>query len=482
MNALARIDSKVWGILPSFLDGMKSAVAGKDFEQRAPRAAAVETPVGALNYGSISQDGVATIDVKGVLYNPDGYIDDIIEYYFGGTSIPNLIRDIDAVANNSAITAVVFNFHSPGGEVFGINEAADKIAALSAKKPTTAYCYGYCCSAAYFLAAKCQTIVTDAQAMIGSIGVVCTWYDLTGFYEQMGVAYEEVTSENAPYKRLDIRNDADRAVFMDEINGIEAVFLKSVAKGRGVPLDTVKSDFGKGAVMAGYLAVKAGMADRTGSLDEVVKELSRKRNKTASATADAEGDIEMGFKEEFKKFAAMVGFNVEEVALAIEQEAPEAEGEEVIEAAPEAAASAVPATEPTAETRLAELEAQIAEDKKAKITTDANAFADSEIVAGRMLPAEKTLFTSLYVHAASDDSASPLETGSRVESFKALQAARKPHGLTKEAVSGDDNEIFVLGLGETQKTKMQREAEAQVDNYVATVTPQSKQAKLEAVK
>lgn len=447
-NLLAHVNSKKWAIVPSELAKLRAFAAQHDpSSQIKPKADAKPENIGTLQYGSISQNGVATINVHGVLYNPEGYIDDLIEFYFGGTSTPGLIADIEAVTNNSAVTAVVFNFHSPGGDVFGINEAADKIAALTAKKPTTAYCYGYCASAAYFLAAKCGTIVTDAQALLGSLGVVCAWADFTGMYEMFGIAYEEVTSENAPFKRLDIRKDEDRTVFMSELNGIENVFLKSVAKGRGVPLDTVKSDFGKGAVMAGWQAVKAGLADRVGSFDEVIKELSSKRKQTASATAAAEGDIDMSFKEEFKKFASSIGFKAEEDAEPVEKPAEEEEPETPAE--PAKTDDAPPADEPAKDDAEAlanakpDAVAELAQLKAEKIAGDAKAFVDAEVKAGRLFPAEKATMESLFIQAANDDASSPLAEGSRVEALKANQTVRVPHTLTKEVVDAEANQVLL---------------------------------------
>lgn len=118
--------------------------------------------------------------------------------------------------------------------------------------------------------------------------------------------------------------------------------------------------------------------------------------------------------------------------------------------------------------------------KERLASTEAAAFVEAEVKAGRLYPAEKNAMQSLYVQAVLDDFASPLAKGSRVESIKASQAARKSHGFTDEKVDAEANEIFVLSMGGNSKTKMDREIESQVDAYVATVDPGNK--RLEAVK
>lgn len=471
MNLLAHVDSKIWAIYPEELQRMRSILAGMSAEridkiaaarQAEPKALAGDEQAQSLRYGVIGDSGVAVINVSSVLYYPEGLIDEVLAFIFGGTSIPDLARDIDAVANNPAVKAVAFNFHSPGGTVFGINETANKLAALTAKKPTIGYIYGYGASACYFLAAQCGEVVTDAQALIGSIGVVAGWADYTGAYEMLGIAYEEVTSTHAPYKRLDIRKPEERAVFMAEIDGLEAVFIKSVAKARKVSPDFVKSDFGRGAVMAGYLAVKAGMADRVGSLEEVIRNLQFKSRK--SGTVSAEGE-DMRFKDEFNKFATALGFKVTEEAPAADP--PQSEAERL---RAEKEASDAKALEAAA--ALEKVKAEQAEKITAQIKTDCDAFVEAECAAGRLFPAEKATFAVVYAQAASDDLTAPLSEGSRLETLKANQEKRLPHGFTKEQVNADDNTVFILGLADSPTTKMQKEAEDQVNKYVATVNPQ----------
>jgi ClpP class serine protease len=115
---LAHIDSKIWAILPAELNKLRAAAASPESSQIVPKAARMAGGDGPrlLNYTTISQD-IATINVSGILYNPEGFIDELIEFYFGGTSIPALISDIEAVSSDTSVKSVLFNFHSPGGDV-----------------------------------------------------------------------------------------------------------------------------------------------------------------------------------------------------------------------------------------------------------------------------------------------------------------------------------------------------------------------------
>jgi hypothetical protein len=82
---------------------------------------------------------------------------------------------------------------------------------------------------------------------------------------------------------------------------------------------------------------------------------------------------------------------------------------------------------------LAKLEAY----KTESIKTSANAFVEGEVKAGRMFPSEKDACASLF------QSLALMEDGAALESFKAMQAARKPHGLTAEMVDAEANKVLL---------------------------------------
>jgi signal peptide peptidase SppA len=392
------------------------------------------------------------------------------------------MKDITTAIESPSVHSIVLNIDSPGGEAFGIHELAQAIFDARGKKPIKAYISGLGCSGAYWIASSADEVITDKSSFLGSIGVVTAWMDDKEFYAMMGIRREVVTSSNAPYKRLDFDNEEHRAELQRELDSLEKVFHKAVARNRKVTVEQVINDFNKGGVLAGADAVKAGMADRTGSLEEVIKGLQRENKTKASVGAHKETD--MGFREDFKSFASKLGFKVEDEQHKPEDEtqtAPEP-GEDPKAPAAEPAKEDPPKSDPPKEDPKpdAGVEAQFAAFKEQTFVSEAAAFVDAEVKAGRLYPAEKEAVTNLFVQAARDDDKSPLTTGSRLETLKAQQAARTPHGLDKETVSVDANELFILALGNSEKSDMRKAADAQVANYVATVNPTKRN--LEAVK
>lgn len=420
------------------------------------------TPLAGTRYVSM-RDSVAVIEVNGAIAKRMSMF---AEMCYGGTSTETLMKDFSAAIDSPDVSSIVLHIDSPGGEAFGINELADSIYQARGKKPIKAYVSGLGCSGAYWIATAADEIITDKSAFLGSIGVVTAWMDDKKFYESMGIRREVVTSTNAPLKRLDFDNDEHRAELQKELDSLEKGFHKSVARNLKISVETIKSDFNKGGVLSGVDAVKVGMAHRTGSLEGVIKELQTKKRKTSAVSA--EGDFDMGFKEEFKSFAAKLGFSVEESE-------PPTDYSVTVEGSPEEKrllaekqAAEVRATQAQAE--LDKVKAEQAEKAKAQIETEADVFIAAECKAGRLTPAQKDTFKSLFVQAAADDNALPLAEGSRLQTLKNNQSKQFSHGLTDEHVDAEANEGFILALGDS-KTKLDKQIDAQADNYVATVQP-----------
>ena len=91
--------------------------------------------------------------------------------------------------------------------------------------------------------------------------------------EQAGVRRVEIVSSQSPGKRGDPIDDDVLARLQVRVDDLAEIFLQDVARYRGVSADKVMQDFGQGDVLIGDKAVRAGMADRVGSLATVLSDL-----------------------------------------------------------------------------------------------------------------------------------------------------------------------------------------------------------------
>lgn len=482
-RVLSYITTSVWAMRQAELDSM-TLIAARNLDRLENIAAKAEfkakpdalaarpgTSMKGTRYTDMREGGVAVIDLNGRIAKRMDFFTEVCD---GGVSTEMLMKDFQACLDDPNVSSIVFNIDSPGGEAFGINEISQAIYAARGKKPIIAYVGGLGCSGAYWIASACDEIVCDKSSFLGSIGVVSVWIDDTQAYKMLGFDKKVITSSNAPKKRLDLNKPEDLAEFQAELDAMEKIFISTVARNRSVTTDQVKNDFNQGGVLLGADAVKVGMANRTGSLEQVIKDSARKGKKQASYGAENTGDFDMGFKDEFKAFAVKHGLMKEE-EFSASNDAETATGDNSAAVNPNAAVEITAANRraAAAEKALADFKAEQMKNAEASLQTDAGNFVAAEIAAGRMIPAEKEAMQSLYVQAAADDGANPLAEGSRLGNLKAIQSKRAPHGFTSEMLD-PKNGIQVISGVETEDAKLARETEAQADDYVKTITPQGK--------
>ena len=98
----------------------------------------------------------------------------------------DLANAIENVASRAS--AVVLDLNSPGGTVEGVQDAAERIAAIDV--PLVVYTDGLLCSAAYWLACGADAITGCRTSEVGSIGVYCPMVDFVGLFEMFGMKIE----------------------------------------------------------------------------------------------------------------------------------------------------------------------------------------------------------------------------------------------------------------------------------------------------
>lgn len=215
---------------------------------------------------AIRRGDAAILTVTGYLWRYDGWLPRLL----GGTTLAALSLALTDALDNPAIRRIIMNFDSPGGEITGVHELAERIRAANRKKPVTAYIGGQCASAAYWLASATGRVVVDETAMVGSIGVIMSTLDTSKRDEAAGVRRIEIVSSQSPDKRLDATTDPGRAKLQTHVDTLADVFIADVARFRGTTADKVKRDFGRGGLLVGKAAIRAGMADSTGSLEGLI--------------------------------------------------------------------------------------------------------------------------------------------------------------------------------------------------------------------
>lgn len=203
----------------------------------------------------------------------------------GGTACEIISSQLRAAMADDSVGQVLLDINSPGGSVFGVMELADEIRA--ARKPVVGFANAQAASAAYWLLSACSEAWVTPSGEVGSIGVWMAHADMSKALEQEGVGITLISAgefkvEGNPYGPL---GEAALAHYQESVNMHYARFTKAVAKGRKVPVEAVRENMGKGRMLPAEDARAAGMVDAIGTMDDVIRSMSKKARKPGLAKA-----------------------------------------------------------------------------------------------------------------------------------------------------------------------------------------------------
>jgi protease-4 len=115
-------------------------------------------------------------------------------------NIEGLIRsDQDRVEalerlGKSSAAAVVVHINSPGGTTAGSEQLYDSLVSLKAKKPLVVVVEGLAASGGYITAIAADHIIAQQSSLVGSIGVLFQFPNVSELLKTIGVKVEEVKS------------------------------------------------------------------------------------------------------------------------------------------------------------------------------------------------------------------------------------------------------------------------------------------------
>lgn len=281
-HVLRAIYDRPWAILPATLDLIVEIAEFRadggslsDEEIRTRIAAANNGPRAGGKTARGNGNDVAVIPIYGVISQRAG----LMANSSGGTSVEGITRAFRDSLADPAIGSIVFDVDSPGGSVDGIEELAAEIRQSRGQKPIAAVANTMAASAAYWLASAADELVVTPSGTVGSIGVISAHVDDTVAREAAGI--KRTLYAEPPGKADGFDGDAISAEAEDDIRGkvsaFYQMFVSAVSKGRGVGVETVRSDYGQGRMLLAKPALAAGMVDRVDTLDNTISRAARNR-------------------------------------------------------------------------------------------------------------------------------------------------------------------------------------------------------------
>ncbi len=241
---------------------------GDDFSMIDPSTlAALEQPQGTENIAVYYASGnIVDVAGTGALMGGD---DEIVG--------DKVVNDLDALAKNDDIKAVVLRINSGGGSAYASEQMWRAIQLLKQKKPVVISMGGVAASGGYYMACGANRIFADPTTITGSIGIFAMIPEASGLLTQkLGLNFDVVKTNRASdfgARGLKI-DEMGGAALQKHVNHGYTLFLKRVADGRtaaGHKMTAADVDkIGQGRVWTGRKALEIGLVDQLGNLNEAV--------------------------------------------------------------------------------------------------------------------------------------------------------------------------------------------------------------------
>lgn len=190
--------------------------------------------------------------------------------------VPLLARvreELRKAEDDERVKALIVRINSPGGTITASDILYHELLAFKARKkvPLIAVIMDVGASGGYYAALAADTIVVNPTTITGSIGVVMVTVNAQGLLEKIGVAPLAIKSgpmkdAGSPFRSL---TEPERAVFQGIIDEMHGRFVGLIAQSRKMPEDRVRG-FADGRVYTADQALKLGLVDRVGYLEDVV--------------------------------------------------------------------------------------------------------------------------------------------------------------------------------------------------------------------
>ena len=185
-----------------------------------------------------------------------------------------VIKDLQELADNSQVKAVVLRINSGGGDAYASEQIWRAVKELNKKKPVVVSMGGMAASGAYYMSMGAQYIMAQPTTLTGSIGIFGALPDFSELMtKKLGFKYDEVkTNRNSAYASAGMSRpwSAEEITTMQNyVNRGYNLFRKRVAEGRKMSTEQVEK-IAQGRVWLGTDAKNIKLIDGFGGLSDAI--------------------------------------------------------------------------------------------------------------------------------------------------------------------------------------------------------------------
>lgn len=187
-------------------------------------------------------------------------------------------RAIRKARTDEKVKAIVLRVNSPGGSALASDVIWREVILTKKTKPVIVSMGDLAASGGYYIACAADSIFAQPNTITGSIGVFAVIPNMQKFFnDKLGMTFDGVKTG----KFADLGDvsrpltDGERLILQTEVNRIYGDFTQKVANGRKKSKAYIDS-IGQGRVWSGAEAVKNGLVDRLGDIDDAIASAAKK--------------------------------------------------------------------------------------------------------------------------------------------------------------------------------------------------------------
>lgn len=205
---------------------------------------------------SFGGDNIGVIDIDGVILSADKTVDNL--------------RKFD---QDDSIKAIVLHIDSPGGGAAASQEIYEEVLHIrnEKKKPIIASVESVGASGAYYIASGANKIYANDASIVGSIGVIMEWTNYGDLLKWAKLKPEvlkagSLKDAGSPTREM---TPEERAYFQGLVDNMHSQFIRDVAAGRGISVDTL-TPLATGQVWTGQQALPLHLIDKQGGFRDAL--------------------------------------------------------------------------------------------------------------------------------------------------------------------------------------------------------------------
>jgi protease-4 len=180
-----------------------------------------------------------------------------------------MIKAIREANKDATVKAIVLRVDSPGGSALASDLMWHELGLVT--KPFVVSMGDVAASGGYYIAMGANRVFADPGTITGSIGVVGGKFALNGLYNKVGITTDIISrgKNSGVLSSTHGFSDNERDSMQRLLNDVYDQFVSKAAKGR--KMDKIKLEkLARGRVYTGSAALKIGLVDELGSLDDAI--------------------------------------------------------------------------------------------------------------------------------------------------------------------------------------------------------------------